>query len=92
MVETAGGCAIVAQNSIVNPIYPRNRKNPYEAARDNRDTRAIVREEIRRHELEEKAKTGDLTEKEELELAALKTKVFLDGLPSLKPETICYVA
>ena len=66
---------------IVSPRYPRRP--------DLDDVRMVVREELRYKELSEKAKNGELTKNERIELAVL---AFTRNADKIRNSTVCYVA
>lgn len=89
MVETVGGTGFLTTR---NPDFKPGIKNPLDYLRDAAEKRRIVKEEIRKKELEEKGENGRLTTPEAIELSSYKMEEALEKLAFLKPHTVCYSA
>ncbi len=89
MSETSGSCAIVANSGIMSR-YPQ--RTVFDDLSDAYQKRQIVKQEMRKQELEEKGENGGLTTREAMELSGYKIQEGLEKMAKLTRPTVCYMA
>lgn len=89
MSETSGSCTIVANRGIM-PRYPQ--RTIMDNLKENYQKRQLVKEEMRKQELEEKGENGELNTREALELASYKFEEGLEKMAQLTKPRVCYMA
>lgn len=80
MTEVAGSVGVVQKQC------------PLDLLRDSAEKRRIVRQEIRKKELEKKGNEGSLNTLEAMELAGYKFEDCAETIAKFLPRTICYEA
>lgn len=89
MFETSGSCAIVANSGIVSR-YPQ--RTVMDDLSDAYEKRQMVKQEIRKQELEEKGENEGLTTREAMELSGYKIQEGLEKMANLSKPHVCYMA
>ncbi len=89
MFETSGSCAIVANRGIISR-YPQ--RTIMDDLSDAYVKRQMVKQEMRKKELEEKGENGGLTTKEAMELSGYKIQEGLEKMANLTKPRVCYMA
>ena len=89
MSETSGSCAVIANSGIMSR-YPQ--RSVMDDLCDAYEKRQMVKQEIRKQELEEKGENGGLTTREAMELSGYKIQEGLEKMAKLTKPTVCYMA
>ena len=94
MAETAGSVGMVGfrRNPGINPNVPSGRGDVIDDLAAVYEKRQIVKQELRRKELEEKGERGELNNREAMELAAYNVENALERIAKLGSSTVCYMA
>ncbi len=89
MSETSGSCAIIANNGIMSR-YPQ--RTVLDDLSDAYQKRQMVKQEMRKQELEAKGENGELTTREAMELSGYKIQEGLEKMAQLTKPKVCYMA
>ncbi len=94
MAETAGSMGMIGfrGNPGINPNVPSVRGGVVDDLASAYEKRQIVKQELRRQELEEKGERGELNNREAMELAAYNVENALEKIAKLGSSTVCYMA
>ena len=88
-METSGSCAMVSHRGIM-PRYPQ--RTVIDELKDAYNKHKMLKQELRKQELEEKGENGKLNTQEAIELTSYKFQDGLEKMAELSKPTVCYMA